>query len=428
MPAARPWPIYLAAAVTFAGLQARTLLVPLRVLELGGSRLEVGLLYTVFTVAAAGLALPAGALADRLGRRSLIVGATILGGVSQLGLGLSGAVAPMFLWQVLAGLASGGSQSAMYAAVGDAVPAARLGRAIGWLTLSFQFGFLAGPALAGISLNFLSLQQALLASAAPFALAAILAVVGVPGRQRAAGTWKVGGPLRDILRQPGFAGTALALFGATLVWGTQQAYLPALGTEQLRIPAASIGYMIAVQAVVNGLSRLPAGRLVDRARSRWTIVVGGLASYSAAIAVLPHTSGFWEPTILLALAVPPVAAAFIALGVAFSGFAQAGARGLAMGVYSTVLFLGLGGGPAAFGPLMQGAGYTWGFTVCGLTGLAFALLVTLVIGLPGVVVRHRLEPPDPLLEGRVGGEQPSQRLPGERVDDVEVRECRLGDR
>src|SRR5437660_7022000 len=178
MPAARPWPIYLAAGVMFAGLQARTLLVPLRVLELGGNRVEVGLLYTVFTVAAAGLALPAGALADRLGRRYLIVGAALLGGLSQLGLGLSGGVLPMFAWQVLSGLASGGSQSAMYAAVGDVVPAAWLGRAIGWLTLSFQVGFLAGPALAGISLNFLSLQQVLIASAAPFLLTAVLALVG----------------------------------------------------------------------------------------------------------------------------------------------------------------------------------------------------------------------------------------------------------
>ena len=56
MRAARPWPIYLAAAVMFAGLQARTLLVPLRVHELGGSRVEIGLLYSTFTIAAAGLA------------------------------------------------------------------------------------------------------------------------------------------------------------------------------------------------------------------------------------------------------------------------------------------------------------------------------------------------------------------------------------
>jgi MFS family permease len=428
MPAARPWPIYLAAAVMFAGLQARTLLVPLRVHELGGSRVEIGLLYTMFTIAAAGLALPAGVLADRVGRRELIVGSALLGGLSQLALGLSGAVLPMFVCQVLSGLASGASQSALYAAVGDVVPAAWLGRAIGWLTLSFQFGFLAGPALAGISLNFLSLQQALVASAVPFAITAVLALVGVPRGRRAAGSWNVGGPLRDLVRQPGFAAITLALLGGTLVWGTQQAYLPTFGTEQLGIPAASVGYMIAVQAVANGLSRLPAGRLVDRARSPGAIVVAGLASYSVALALLPHTSGFWEPTILLTVAIPPAAAMFIALGVAFNGFAAPQARGLAMGLYSTVLFLGLGAGPAAFGPVMDGAGYTWGFTACAITGLAFALLVALLTWLPAVLVRHRLQSPDPLLERRVGGEQPRQRLPRERVDDVEMRERGLGDR
>jgi MFS family permease len=427
MPAARPWPIYAAAAVMFAGLQARTLLVPLRVHELGGSRVEIGLLYTTFTIAAAALAIPAGAFADRVGRRGLTIVAALLGGLSQLGLGLSGSIAPMFAWQALSGLASGGSQSALYAAVGDVVPAARLGRAIGWLTLSFQFGFLAGPALAGMSLNFLTLQQALVASAAPFALTAGLAAFGVPRGRRAVGSWKLGAPLQEIVRKPGFASMTLALLGATAVWGTQQAYLPTLGTEQLRIPATGIGYLIAVQAVANGLSRLPAGRLVDRARRPATMVVAGLASYSVAIAVLPHTTGFWEPAILLTIAVPPVAATFIALGVAFNAFAPAGARGLAMGLYSTILFIGLGGGPAAFGPVMQGAGYTWGFTLCALTGIALALVVALVSGLPSLV-RHRLEPPDPLLEGRMGGEQPGQRLPGERVDDVQVGEGRLGDR
>ena len=428
MPGARPWPIYLAAAVMFAGLQARTLLVPLRVHELGGSRVEIGLLYTAFTLAAAGLALPAGLLADRLGRRRLLAGSALLGGLSQLGLGLSGAVAPMFACQVLSGLASGASQSALYAAVGDVVPAARLGRAIGWLTLCFQLGFLAGPALAGISLNFLSLQEALVGSAAPFAITTILALAGVPRGRRPGAAWNVGGNLRAIVRKPGFAAITLALLGATLIWGTQQAYLPTFGTEQLRLPQASIGYMIAVQAVANGVSRLPAGRLIDRVRRPGVIVIAGLAIYSVALGVLPHTSGFWEPTILLTLAVPPAAAAFIALGVAFNGFAAPQARGLAMGLYSTVLFLGLGGGPAAFGIVMERAGYTWGFTACAATGATFAVLVALVTWLPAALVRHRLQPADPLLEGRVGREEPGQGLPGERVDDVEVREGRLGDR
>src|SRR2546430_17563969 len=100
MRAARPWPIYLAAAVMFAGLQARTLLVPLRVHELGGSRVEIGLLYATFTIAAAGLALPAGGLADRLGRRQLVVGSAPVGRLSAPGLGLAAAGPATVAWHV----------------------------------------------------------------------------------------------------------------------------------------------------------------------------------------------------------------------------------------------------------------------------------------------------------------------------------------
>lgn len=64
--------VYLAAGSIFAALAARGLLLPLRAHELGGDKVQVGLLFTVFTVTAAGLSLAAGFLADRFGRRSLI--------------------------------------------------------------------------------------------------------------------------------------------------------------------------------------------------------------------------------------------------------------------------------------------------------------------------------------------------------------------
>jgi MFS family permease len=406
----RPWPIYLSAAVMFAGLQARTLLVPLRVQELGGTRVEVGLLYAVFTVAAAGLALPAGLFADRLGRRDLVAGAALAGGLSQVGLGLAGSVAPMFVWQAVAGLASGASQSALYAAVGDVVPAARLGRAIGWLTLAFQCGFLVGPALAGVSLNVLSLQQALVASGLPFVATAAMALAWLPRGRRATGSWRLWSPLGQVVRRPGFAAATLALIGSTVVWGTQQAYLPTFGTEQLGLPQTSIGFMIAIQAVANGLARLPAGRLVDQSRRQGLIVIGGLAAYSVAVGLLPHTRGFWEPTLLLSLAVGPAAATFISLGVSYQGFAPQQARGVAMGLYSTTLFVGLGVGPVLFGSVMQRDGYTVGFTACALTGLGITAAVGLMCWLPPLV-RHRLQPADPLLEGRMGGEEPGERLP-----------------
>jgi len=165
VPAARnrTLPIYVAAGCIFAAFGVRSFALPLRVNELGGSRIEVGLLFSVGTVVAAGLSLPAGFLADRFGKRSLLLLAIVIGGVSQVGLGIAGSVAPLFLWQALAGVGGAAAQAALMAALVDAVPAARLGRAIGWLTLAFQVGLLLGPAAAGTSLQWLSLQNALAA-------------------------------------------------------------------------------------------------------------------------------------------------------------------------------------------------------------------------------------------------------------------------
>ena len=51
----RPLPIYLAAGSIFAALAARAFITPLRIHELGGDKVQVGLLFSVFTITAAGL-------------------------------------------------------------------------------------------------------------------------------------------------------------------------------------------------------------------------------------------------------------------------------------------------------------------------------------------------------------------------------------
>ena len=68
-----------------------------------------------------------------------------------------------------------------------------------------------------------------------------------------------------------------------------------------------------------------------------------------------HLHGFWTPTVLMVAAVPLIATGFIAISISFVQMAPADSRGAAMGVYSTILFLGLGAGPAIFAPLITKA-------------------------------------------------------------------------
>jgi MFS family permease len=280
------------------------------------------------------------------------------------------------------------------AALADMVPIERMGRSMGWLTLSMQTGFLGGPAVAGILLRWLSLEQDLLVTAIPVGVALVLSF-WVSGNGAARGVkLEIRKPLRALSAQLGFLSLVIALLAATILWGTYNAYIPVFGKRGLGLSGTEVGYLLAIQAVVNGATRVPAGRLLDRIARKGSVVALTTAGFAAGLLVLPHLHGFWVPTLLLLVTVPMIAMAFIAIGVVFVQMATADSRGTAMGVYSTVLFLGLGAGPAMFAPLMDRS-FVVGFTACAVVGGLAAGLSLLVRSEPLRRRRAAIVPPTP---------------------------------
>jgi MFS family permease len=388
--------LYIAAGASFAALSARGLTVPLYAHDLGASRFEVGALFSVSTLAAALLSLPSGALVDRFGSRTLLAASFAVAAISQLATAATPSVPPLFIWQVVGGLAGGAQQAALFAAVTESTSGNRLGRAMGWLTFSMQVGFFLGPSVAGIALRWIDVRT-------DIAITTALLVFAIPGAFVASGTRQqtgrglsLRGPLRALVRQRSFVPVSIGLVAATLTWGTVGAFLPVFGKEALGLQSSQVGYLLALQAVVNGLSRLPGGRLVDRARHRWPIVFVGILVWSAASIVLGHLTGFTGPAIVLAVATPFMATAFVAVGVVFADLSATSTRGVTMGMYGTVLFLGLSAGPLLFGPVVQGFGYAAGFTACAVTASLLAFVMAAVHAEP---LRRRTEarlpPPAP---------------------------------
>ncbi|HKC83149.1 MAG TPA: MFS transporter, partial [bacterium] len=228
----RLW-LYLAAAAIFATLGARGLTVPLYAHDLGASRFAVGALFSVSTLAAAFLSLPSGVLVDRFGARTLIGISLILTAGSQLATAYTTTVPPLFLWQVVGGLAAGIQQSAVFSAVTESVAPSRRGRALGWLTFSMQAGFFLGPSLAGVALRWVDLR-------ADIALTTALLVLSLPGAIAAGNTTQRSGPglafrepLRALATQPAFVPVTIGLIAMTISWGTIGAFLPVFGRETL---------------------------------------------------------------------------------------------------------------------------------------------------------------------------------------------------
>lgn len=387
--------LYVAAGASFAALSARGLTVPLYAHDLGASRFEVGALYSVSTLAGALLSLPSGVLVDRFGPRALLAISLVLAAVSQLATATSTTVPPLYLWQVVGGLAAGAQQSSLFAAVTESTSSNRLGRAMGWLTFSMQAGFFLGPSIAGIALRWIDVRT-------DIALTTALLVFAIPGAIAAGGTrqqqgrgFALRGPLAALMTQPAFVPVTIGLIAATLAWGTLGAFLPVFGKEALGLPSAQVGYLLALQAVANGLARLPGGRLVDRARRRWPIVFVGVLGWSAASVVLGHLTGFAGPAIVLVIGTPFMATAFVAIGVVFADLSATSTRGVTMGTYGTILFLGLSLGPLLFGPVVQGFGYAAGFTICAVVS---SLLAVVMAAFHAEPLRRRtasLPPPAP---------------------------------
>ena len=396
----RTLPIYLIAGLVFSAAAARNFLVPLYAHQVGADRTQIGLLFATFMASAAAVSLPSGFLADRFGRKRTLLFALLIQGLSQLGTGLTHSIALIYVFQLCGGLGAAFLQTGVMAAITDSVPSNRMGRAMGWLTLSFQAGFLAGPAVAGVALQFIDYQRDLVLTGALYLVALPGVLVGVRD-----GPLLRGRPLeirrhtRELRRRRGFYAVLLGLFGSTVLWGTLQAFLPVFGKEQLGLPGAQIGYLLALQAVANGISRLPGGWLVDRIKHRGPLVVAGTSGYAIAVAVLPHLHGFWAPALVLSLAVPLLATSFIALNVAFADLATQETRGLTMGVNALMLYLGLGAGPALLGPVMEGSGYIAGFTACAVIVILMMVAVAVLRSEPVERRRRVLEPVPPAAPG-----------------------------
>jgi MFS family permease len=124
------------------------------VFALGGGALTLGALLLTGTLAIFLTILPAGALADRMDRRWLVIGSDIARGAAQL---TSAALVTLdrghawhlILPAIVFGIATGVHQPATQAFIGDVVPPERLDRINGMIQALRGVGMVTGAALAG---------------------------------------------------------------------------------------------------------------------------------------------------------------------------------------------------------------------------------------------------------------------------------------
>jgi predicted MFS family arabinose efflux permease len=317
---------------------------------LGAGDVAVGLVVAAFSLSAFFLRPWAGRVADRWGRRPLMLAGAGLFAASTLAYGLASSPAALAGLRLLTGAGEALFWVGALTAVADLAPAERRGEAMSLASLSLYLGIGVGPLLGELAIDRLGFAAAW-ALAAGCGLVAVALSLRVPDT-RPDNPEAGGPPARHRLVHPaGLLPGLLLLAGITGMAGFLTfvpLYALDLGLDGSR------GVLLLFAGIVVGIRSLGA-RLPDRlGAARATRAAMALTATGLAVAGAWRTpAGLLVGTAVFAVGIALLTPAVLTLAVEAVGPRE---RGAVLGTTSSFLDLALGLGPATLGLVAASTG------------------------------------------------------------------------
>jgi len=351
------------------GMVAPTL--PFMARQVGADEGRIGLLVGIYAAVGLFVAVPLGVLAQRFGRRALIL----------LGLGLLTAAsiafvfAPTYAWllgaRVVQGIGAAGIWVGTLTLGADLSQDEAMGRSLSWLTGAWSLGFIAGPAFGGIgSLSTPFILYAGLCAAALFAGLAWLPVTGRGGPRAT-----VAGILR-VFARPAVLVSGVATFALAFFYGAIEAFVPLLmvAAEHGR---GRVGLLFSVAGLPSVLLPRVVGVLADRHGDRWIIVGGLLFAAALSAAFLPLLGRLPDLLLFFLIGCVEVAVYVPAIALLQRGMPSE-ERVFATSSHSYAFSGGFFLGPLIVGALFPLGGFNGMFAALAIVALAAAVVVARV--------------------------------------------------
>ena len=244
-----------------------------------------------------------GRLADRYGRKPMLVRAAIGMAVVMSLIGVAHNVYELVALRLIAGLV-GGYASASTVMVGTQAPRERAGWALGILSTGALAGNLIGPLVGGVLPGWIGIRGTFFAGGAMIAVAALLTIVVVkeefhpesdaksPARNAAAGSG-------SGARRPDYAVVAALLVTAMMVLLANMSiepvitvYIGSLGVGAAHL-ARVAGVVMACSALGSMLTAARLGSLADRFGS-WRVIVACLVLTGLAMVPQAFVTDWWQ--------------------------------------------------------------------------------------------------------------------------------------
>jgi MFS transporter, DHA1 family, inner membrane transport protein len=315
-------------------------------------------------------ALVAGMIADRVGRRSILIGGVVLLGAMRLGFATSETYAEAVIWQTLSGIGGGAFMGIVYAVVTEHAAPEMRGRAMSWVITGQSLSLVLGVPLVTLLGAFGGWRGAIAAHGVGVLLTAVavwLATPPDPARHPHATRTKT--PYAALFK-PKLVALLVAGTTERMCFAVIAMYLPVYLQHAYDTALGGLALVLALVALGNLAGNIVGGRVADRTRSRARVFA--LASGLTAVVALPLLT--WHPGLAIS----------VALGFVFS-FVNAAGRPSLMATLAEMpsqlrgTLFGLNITMASMGWLLAGSVGGTLISLGGFAGLGvFAALVALL--------------------------------------------------
>lgn len=388
--------LYVIWFATFASLTGGNLVQPflplfinrdLGVSDPGMAAIWFGIATSGSGVAQAMLAPIWGILADRHGRKKMLVRAQFAIGTANGLLSFVGSPWQLVGLRVVQGMFSG-VVGASRALVAGSVPRDRVPYAMGLIQSAIFMGQTLGPMLGGILGSTIGFRAAFFSTAAINFVAGTLAVMYVKEQPMATGTGRQGrgkGSLREMLRSRPLA-ILFGMFFLTSVGNMMSRPILSLLLQDVdpdHDVAFTAGLAFSVLGISGAIASVASTRNGGRVGLRHLVMgaalVSGVATYVIGLATSPTM--VLATLVFVGLAQGILASSSTAL---ISMFAPANRQGTAFGMLTSAQSLAMGAGPLAGGILASATDLRMPFAAAGALLVAGALLILAVPAPPAM--------------------------------------------
>lgn len=341
----------------------------------GATSRNIGLALSSYTFSAMVATLVLGPVADRFGRKSVIVPSVMLFGIGGLLITFSHSFWLVLVWRALQGIGVGGMLNTVVAAIGDMYDEPERSRAMGWRVMV--------QGLTNATVPFVSGAIATIAWFLPFYIhsaAILLGIVAALKFKEPAGSSKTE---RYLLKALGAIANTRAIWlffsnfmGFVLLYGIV-VYMPILVVRQFGLTTLHSGLAISTGAGVAALAASQAGRLSRLFSEEIRVLLAfsccGLSHF------LVDMAGSY-PFVLASMAVWGLGFGLLmpALNAAAAGLVSSELRAGVLSIFTLLIYLGQTVSPPFFALFVKGRDVSGAFFAGGLIAL-IPLLFTVYV-------------------------------------------------